>query len=401
LKDCNAFIKGRYLEVGVNHNGAYGSSTPPPSGYHPRGATKINNAAACAAASGAGLGFVVDPAKDGWADSTFPARAYYGDFFMPGHPQEGWSIMTDTQANCWNGNLKEPMGKGITGANTSYVVAGSRVATVWKGTYDSIAITQRTVLDTNNTFFTMRITLKNLSAKPKKNVYYLRTVDPDNEVTHTWNFVTLNRIDQQLPNPKNRTVISAEGPTYKDAYVALATKDVRAKAFINKKSLQPEFNKLDSMYAADTANYMYKEKDTLRSDVCISTVFKIDSLPAAGSTVIVLSYMFRPADIDSALEDDGSMPGDEAPSLVSNFENEANIQIVPNPFSSTLQLRGMTEGDRIYVYDMYGKRSSIRWESDNAGNARAQTTELQKGVYIIRIESADGQLKHTQQILHD
>src|SRR6185312_13444740 len=110
-----------------------------------------------------GLGFVCDPDKDGWTVGTpYP---YYGDYFLPGVPQEGWSIMADgVQANSWNGygcdSLTPIMDSAITGSNISYTDTGSKRITVWQGMYDSILITQETTLDTANTYFNVKTTLK-------------------------------------------------------------------------------------------------------------------------------------------------------------------------------------------------------------------------------------------------
>src|ERR1700761_5952225 len=100
LSNCNVFLKGNYVEVGINVNGAYGSSTNAPAGYHPAGPASEYNPCTndCATTN---LGFVADPDKNGW---NVGVPNYFGDYFLPGIPQEGWSIMADGhQANSWNG----------------------------------------------------------------------------------------------------------------------------------------------------------------------------------------------------------------------------------------------------------------------------------------------------------
>src|ERR1022692_575080 len=91
LVNCNVFLQGSYLEVGININGAYGTSTDAPSGYHPRpdGGGLNNTCTGICGGSTNVLGFVADPAEDGW---TVGSPAYCGDYFLPGYPQEGWSI---------------------------------------------------------------------------------------------------------------------------------------------------------------------------------------------------------------------------------------------------------------------------------------------------------------------
>jgi len=89
----NVFLQGAYVEVGVAPNGAFGTTKPTPAGYHPRLAgttfTFWDPLAASATTSGNFLGFVADYGADGWTVGTPP---YFGDFFLPGDPQEGWAI---------------------------------------------------------------------------------------------------------------------------------------------------------------------------------------------------------------------------------------------------------------------------------------------------------------------
>src|SRR5690606_6214466 len=77
-------------EVGIGPNQQHGSSIAPPAGYHPRG-------------GGGGyfgcLGFVADPALDGW---DVGAPNYIGCYFLPGVPQEGWDMQIgDTWFRCY------------------------------------------------------------------------------------------------------------------------------------------------------------------------------------------------------------------------------------------------------------------------------------------------------------
>ena len=406
IKDCNAFIQGNYVEVGVNYNGAYGTAAAPPAGYHARGHGWAFNKITCHVDTGKGLGFVVDPAKDGWGDSTAPARAYYGDYFFPGIVQEGWSIMTDTQVNCWNisSNLGLPFG--MTGDNTRHFSSGSKRVTVWDGVYDSLQISQRTIVDTANTYFVIRVKITNMAARPRYNVYYMRTVEPDNEYNVTGGFVTFNNIDLQLPNPSNRTLVSAKGITHPDSYLGMATKDLRAKSFIIKnvwgysttEMLHPT-DRIDSIYNTVPSKYMYAEKDSLTDDVGIGIVYKIDSLPAADSTIILMAYMFKGSDIDSAVNDLGEIPA-EATSIFAKKQNDFNIFLAPNPFNNTLSLKGVLETDKVILYDIYGKTINLKWE--NSGNELlANTAGLANGIYILRIVDAKGLVKYKQTIQHD
>ncbi len=320
LDSCNAFLKGAYIEVGVNTNGAYGSSIDAPAGFHPKGGapTEFVCGHNCPVL-GEGLGFVADPDKDGWTVGTpYP---YYGDYFLPGDPQEGWAIEIDyNYAKAWNGGGFDACGGTpyssplLSGKNVSYSAVGPRVSTVWQGKMDSVNITQLTTLDTNTVYFTVYITLTNKSSKVKKDVMYLRTLDPDNAQPESGQFTTDNIITYQLPNPKNRTLVTAIGTgtdstgalvDIPQAYLGLGTLDCRAKCFIIKTSLTPDYGNLDSMYGAyggigDTMHYIYGLSDELVQDVGVGLVFKLGDLQPHDSVSFAYAYVLRQADLDSA-----------------------------------------------------------------------------------------------------
>lgn len=397
IKDSCVFLKGNYLEAGVNLNGAYGSHTDAPGGYHARPDPTVMDKR---------LGFVIDPAKDGWLDSTAPARAYYGDMFLPGTPQEGWSILANTrQANCWNIDY-DRLPAGVTGYNSKLITAGSRIAATWEGTFDSLYVEQRTVLDTANTYLTIRVKIRNMANKPRTNVHYLRTIDPDNEVMVVTpfydGFSTHNKIDWQLPNVKNASMVSARGNRHEDAFVSMVSRDDRARCFINKTGLMPS-SRLDTLYAKDTALYLYGMGDTLYNDVAISMVFKIDTLKPLDSTLIVMAYIFAAGDIDSALMDEGWMPGDPLPpapvSVTGSQPTVPELKIAPNPFDGQLQVKGLKVSDRVVLYDLNG-RMVQRWIAPADGDHTWAVNEMPAGVYLLQVQDQYGQLKAKLPVQH-
>jgi hypothetical protein len=316
LDSCNVFLKGNYIEVGINWTGAYGSSIPAPSGYHPKGASSERNSSICGATcpgTANCLGFVADPDKDGWTiGSPYP---YYGDYFMPGNPMEGWSIMADgNQVNAWNLNSCDPeFDAGLSGQNISYSSYGRVRSGKWQGAFDSLQITQITSLDTNNVFFTTTVSLKNTGHLSRHNIYYVRTLDPDNTQPETGQFATINTIAYQLPNPRNLTLVSAVGldtdnSRLPNSYLGLGTFDCRAKCFIIKLhtglSLAPSFGTIDSLFngfggLGDTVDYLYSGGDS--ADVGMGLVYKLGDLAPGTSATFSFVYILRFGDIDSAI----------------------------------------------------------------------------------------------------
>jgi len=403
LTDCNVFLKGNYLEVGINWNGAYGSSVVPPSGYHPRGGDPVINSPVCGNTcdSSGGLGFVCDPDKDGW---TVGSPAYYGDYFLPGTPQEGWSIMADgKQANAWNGpgcDTSGPriMDSAMTGSNISYIDTGSKRIGIWQGMYDSILITQVTTLDTAHTYFKVKAILKNISHSTRHNVFYLRTVDPDNAEAEGGNFTTINNIVHQWPD-SGRSLVSCIGVDIDDvplpkSYMSLGSSDSNTRCFIIRLSLSPTFENLDSMYRADggygdSADYIYSGGDTL--DVGIGLVWNLGDLPSidtgVDSVVIEYAYIFRTVDVDSALTHTKAIV-----TGITNINGAEKIVAYPNPFKDQVNVSGLVASDQVIIYDMIGRKINS-WVVDKDGNNSFTINGVANGGYILEVLDKNGQKK--------
>jgi trimeric autotransporter adhesin len=285
---CNAFLQGNYIEVGVNSNGAFGSSVSAPAGYHPRGgATTSNPFCSTSGPTSNPLGFVADPAKDGWSVGT---PNYIGDFFLPGTPFEGWAVSANgTDYRNWNASTSV-----MSGSITSYTNTGLRKSATWQGANSAgLAITQVTSLDTNAIFFTMNVTLTNTTSSTMTDVYYSRAVDPDQEQPITGQFSTINFISYQLPNTQNATLVSAIGTTYAQAYMGLGTTDCRAKCFINASGLTPA-GTLAQQYA-QTAGAQYS--GTRTADVGVGLVFNLGSIAPGASVSLAYAYILDSSEI--------------------------------------------------------------------------------------------------------
>jgi hypothetical protein len=296
---------------------------------------------------------------------------------------------------------------GMTGSNTNYFTIGSKKVAIWKGVYDSLEITQATSLDTTSVFFVVHVKIKN-TGHIGRNVYYMRTVDPDNAEPETGVFTTHNRIDYQLPNASNKVLVSTWGLTsvvVPNAYLGLGTIDTAAKCFIIKAGLAPNSAvPLDSLYGGYGGNgdtLHNKFYDSNENDVGIGLVFKIGHLVPVDSAIISYAYAFkRGADLDSALAatrgtfPDPSDTTTDTTTAVHNIAGNAgsNIKIYPNPATSQLTVSGLTPGDAVSVYDMMGKRA-IEWHVANSSNNNFNLGNLPPGMYILRVTDQLGNIR--------
>ncbi len=344
----NVFLQGRYVEVGIAPNGGYGTTLPAPAGYHPYlGGTVFtfwDPGSATAVTSGNLLGFVADYGADGWTVGTPP---FFGDFYLPGTPQEGWAIKIGTGLEAdayipayWTSTAVTGYTGGLSGTNTGYSNSGGVIKGIWNGSDGGLAIRQTTILDTNKLYFTVNVVLRNTTSATLPNIYYIRTVDPDNEETRTetcttcggtGNYTTINTITDQLPNPSNKVLVSATGVTYTNAYLGLGTKDCRAKAVIfNGGGLTPGYSP-DTIYnQTGNPSYLYAQGATNTEDVGIGLVYNLGPLAAGDSTDLTYAYILNATYIDSALN--ATQPSFKVNGTV--FDSLATINLCSYPIDS-------------------------------------------------------------------
>lgn len=294
----NVFLKGEYIEVGIASNQQFGSGAPPPTGYHPRGGG--GGYAGC-------LGFVADPALDGWAAGT---PNYIGCYFLPGYPQEGWDMSINgvwarAYAGDWGGGTPGFVVTGgslaASGSNTGYFIEGSRKIGVWEGQIGDLEIISKTSFDTNQVFFVIDVFVKNVGSATATNVYYSRTLDPDNEssVPGGGGAVTTNVIEFQpdLGTGDYRALVSATGLNFPSlSYLGIGAVDCRALVYIYPSGLNPSVGP----HNIDGSSFQTGQGFTNSTDCAVGIVFNLGDIEPGDSTMFTYSYILSSDDLDTA-----------------------------------------------------------------------------------------------------
>lgn len=289
------FLQGDFVEVGIATNGAYGSGGNAPTGYHPRPDLSLTSGP---------IGFVADPAKDGWGVGSPGFPDYFGDYFLPGTPQEGWDIAVNgARGLAWRGSGPGSFTGGLTGANTSYTATPTQLTGVWDGSFGNLTIKQTTTQKKDKLYFVTRVELKNTGATTLTNIYYNRSLDPEPDATVGGNYSSDKRIIFQ-PNPFSRNcLVAATGQDYPAAYVALGTKDCRALCYITN-TYTPDAA-LNNVYAKNgsASGYLYNLGSFSSANTSMGVVFNVGSLAPGESTELAYTYILKQADLDSALSE--------------------------------------------------------------------------------------------------
>ena len=281
----NVFLQGDYVEVGIHPSGSFGSSVNAPAGFHARGGSIRPGA----------LGFVADPGKDGWTVGT---PGYIGDYFVPGTPEEGWSIEWNTagggaEHNFANHGLNSRFG--VPATSLTETTSGDTRSAVWEGTAtigaESLKVTQTVRFNKSDAWFIINVTLVNTGTVPLDSVEYMRNVDPDNEQPLTNSYTTDNYALND--NATNQRLIVGRGLAYA-SICGLGTIDSRAvvstEGFTN---VDPD-SILDSPITPSQAA-------PVRADQAISLAYRFGTLAPGQSVSIDYAYILNEADLSVAL----------------------------------------------------------------------------------------------------
>jgi len=299
--DC--FLQGKYLEVGINQMGGFGTCTSPAT-YHPHvccGLTPFT--------PGGNLDACYDWGHDGWSVGS-PAEM--GDYSIPGFPQEGWSVQvgaTEYRNGAWGGICTGAYA--VPGTHLSYSNTGGRAIENWNGNVAGLNIRAQTRIDTFASWVNVTVVFRNTTAAAIAGVWYERTLDPDNTSFWSGTPTTRNRIVHQNEDARHMVMVSANGetpasgavPAYDsvNSYLALCTKDCRAKCMVIA-GLGP--GNTPSTLWTGTGVVLSTLGQTNYADEGISLVYNLGSIPAGDSTIISYAYVYNGrTGIDSALPD--------------------------------------------------------------------------------------------------
>ena len=174
----SAFLYGNNIEVGIGTDGAIGADILSPSGQ----------------SKGKALGYISDRTKN-----SFSSGDYDGDFFMPQRSEEGWGIRIGNNKYNNNSSIQYgPKTPRVKGRLKDFINKPDNIRKVtWEGQVDGVTITQVFRIYTKGISVIIDVTLKNTTTKTLHDIYYMRTVDPDNNYRKSQSFVTTNTIMRQ------------------------------------------------------------------------------------------------------------------------------------------------------------------------------------------------------------
>lgn len=382
VSDCSIFLLGDEIEAGVNWNGALGASTSPPTGSHANWSTSLYNSPRCSGTlyTGISLGVIADPDEDGWTTGATP---FYGDFILPGGANEGWSLMFNgTQINGWNSDAAfHDSIDNVSAYLYDYTNIDGVKSAKTQANYNGVYLTQWVNLDTTKLYMTVQVLIENTALAAASDVYYMRMVNPHNDQSLSTNPNTWNKIEAAFPDTGNRAIVSSHGNVYNNAYMAMATKDDRASAFLGKHAQLPNVSTIDYIAFGDT-NYLFHSGDSVYGNNCMGLVYNLGLMNSGMGALITLYYVFRPDVVDDAIYSNHL--------AVSNLQSSGNTyMLLPNPVNEHFKVSGLLRTDKIEIYDIMGRMLPFADE----GNEQFNVSNLSTGSYIVVVRNPAGLIK--------
>ncbi|WP_416896703.1 MAG: FecR domain-containing protein [Minwuia sp.] len=268
--DDDIFLEGTFLSIGVSGAGSFGTANAAPAGFNPGfGETQ--------------LGMSVD--QDGFGIGDAPNTT---DFFLPGSPEEGFTVGYIRAASQFNFTNAERSGEvELTQQNVVNQSSGSTLQALWEGVTNGdgnrLEVDQVVTFDEDGKFFQTTITLTNVGDVTLDSVRYMRSFDPDQEsngIPGGAGAVTLNEVINQPGDGggDNLAIVSATGVNLGVPFFFLAD-DARARVATNS-----FFNR--DVFEAVLHDSPQAEGTQVQADEAIVINFDVGSLTAGQSATL-------------------------------------------------------------------------------------------------------------------
>jgi hypothetical protein len=281
----NAYIKGTFIEIGIDSSGGYeGVDTAaafPLPGMHYRSNQPF-------------FGFVANPQNNLWA--TFD-----GDYFTPGSPENGWGFEIGVTGgpNGSNNCASTSSSDGVPGMVTNWSHIGTAISVDWEGSSTTAGLGFRInyLLNEMDLFYTTTVTVINNSGSTISDIYYYRNLDPDNNVTLTSDYTTMNTIvSQPVPGGTSVAEVNATQSTpWFSGFTFLAV-DTNFKAghggFANRDASDMYNGGFGFNHTVGTATF---------ADEAIFLAYRIDSLLPGDTAVFKFCSVFDTSAVECAM----------------------------------------------------------------------------------------------------
>lgn len=371
ILSSQGFLQGKYVEVGIRANGAFGSSTIP-SSFH--------------GTVGSCLGFRVDRQKNGWGATVGSSAPFTniddGDYFCPGTQYEGWALKVGSANPTYNNHSTSQ----ISGTIDNLVTTGSDQRVDWTASSSSngVLVKQTAIVPNDGQSLHVDITLTNTSTSEITNLYYLRGYDPDNSTgnaTGTGNVaVSINTV-----TVRGGVGVSAEVKSTfaSGAQVLLRSADsgARAGTVNNGDCCSPTTAVPDNVWNS-ISPWAQAVGSPTSGDQQVAVSVKVDSLAAGAVKTFRISYVLTAEDANSP-----TVSTDAATNVDTTTAATLNSTVNPNGSATTVEFEYGTDSTLTNGVSII---SAGTLTGSSSTSALAQVTGLTRGLtYYFRAKATN------------
>ncbi len=348
----NAYMKGEYVEVAIDHTGKEGTEEiAADTVYHFDGRGGMGDHA---------WGFVANPQMNDW-------ETFNGDFFTPGTPECGFGItytVAGTEYSHGNNfNITEILGEIV-----DYTETVDSVSVTWEGMVDSLQMTLLYELKKDELLYSTTVSLVNLGSLTFSDVYFYDTVDPDNNQSIGGGFGTENTIMLQS-NPSDDSVkvlASQTMPHLSELYLL-------AKGTAWKGYKGGFLNRNGSDMWNGNAGLDTTQGPGSFADQAIGLVHKTDLIGPGKAGGTVFSY-------GTAFAGNARPHADD--DLGINDANKLDFKVYPNPTDGNLV---NLKVDGAFTFEILNINGQLIQAGTSYGTTQLSLSGVDKGLYFIRI----------------
>jgi len=355
LSGGNAYLIGEHIEIGVDANGMEG--TDDLVGTNSRGGT-------CPTSY---FGFVSDAENDSWTN-------YSGDYFTPGVPENGFGLDLNgleygNNATACGGELYQ-----IPGALVAYNETEDSITVDWSGIVAGVGVDIRYELQKDLYYFTTKVSLENLTGTTMSNLYYYRTMDPDNNQTIGWGYVTDNKIISQSGFSNDTVIVRATQVNAWESWVQFEAVGSQWRGY------HGGFSNRDGSEMWSGLGFSVIEGSETTADAAIGLSYRIPTLASGAVEEFQFNVRFA---------EDTLTPEEPDPGIGFGEYSQEDLEVYPNPSSGvfTIQLAGAYD---FIVSDGSGRIVSQGFAEDqNQLNLR----HLSPGMYFLKVRQNGGKFR--------
>ena len=161
----DVFLRGSYLDVGINSYGTLGSQDNAPVGFHARSSSLYP----WSTDGTDRLGITYDNEHNGWG-----VGRDIGDLMMAASPSEGYALQVGPDAAWNNGSGVWDLGPGTFSSSTT-----NNALWMLNTHYHGLQLTQKFLIPDGSSQLFVYMILKNISTSAVNDVYLTRCIDPD------------------------------------------------------------------------------------------------------------------------------------------------------------------------------------------------------------------------------